>query len=204
MDFQNNKLMLLTISGLFLTLVGILSVKLPLPSKAPEPQVIQPDFEPKPFPGKGYAYGRNKTARADIVVERAKYVEGGDAVLFALKAACRENVARINTSVEMWNIMKERWPNVSLSDIGRDIDYFPSGVPQCPVDGTAYRLDPVTHRVSGHAHQEIKAPAILEGGLYYEDTVIQREKRVKKPKKDKPEPQADRERNDNENKGKQK
>lgn len=198
MDFQNNKLMLLTISGMFLTLVGILSVKLPLPSKTPAPQAIQPDFEPKPFPGKGNAYGRYKK-QAEIVVERAKLVEGEDAILFALKAACRENVARINTIAEMWNIMKERWPNVSLSDIGRDIDYFPSGIPQCPVDGSAYRLDPVTHRVTGHAHQDIKAPAILERGLYYDDVVIQREKDVKKPKKDKPEPQ-----NDNAQKGKQK
>jgi hypothetical protein len=38
-----------------------------------------------------------------------------------------------------------------LSDIGADPDYFPDGLPTCPSTGAAYRLDPVTHRVVGHA-----------------------------------------------------
>jgi len=67
--------------------------------------------------------------------------------------ACYQNKASINTAVEKWYFDKGSWPLDTLADIGADPDFFPDGIPVCPVDGiTAYALDPVTHRVTGHAH----------------------------------------------------
>jgi prepilin-type N-terminal cleavage/methylation domain-containing protein len=57
------------------------------------------------------------------------------------------NKATINSAVERWYIETSAWPANDLSDIGADTDYFPSGVPSNPVDGSAYALDPTTHRV---------------------------------------------------------
>ena len=31
------------------------------------------------------------------------------------------------------------------------LDYFPEGIPACPVSGNPYILNPATQRVSGHA-----------------------------------------------------
>ncbi|MFP4057497.1 MAG: competence type IV pilus major pilin ComGC [Candidatus Brocadiia bacterium] len=70
----------------------------------------------------------------------------------AKKNACAQNVANINTQVERWYFEKGSWPASDLSDIGSDADYFPDGLPTCPVDGSAYALDATTHRVTGHSH----------------------------------------------------
>ena len=37
-------------------------------------------------------------------------------------------------------------------DIGTVDDYFPDGLPTCPVDGTSYTLDATTHFLVGHDH----------------------------------------------------
>ena len=66
--------------------------------------------------------------------------------------SCYQNKASINTAVEKWYFDKGTWPLDDLSDIAADPDYFPEGIPVCPVDGTVYALDAVTHRVTGHAH----------------------------------------------------
>jgi prepilin-type N-terminal cleavage/methylation domain-containing protein len=70
----------------------------------------------------------------------------------AKKNACAQNVANINTQVERWYFEKGSWPAADLSDIGADNSYFPDGVAACPIDGSAYALDAVTHRVTGHSH----------------------------------------------------
>jgi len=70
----------------------------------------------------------------------------------AKKNACAQNVANINTQVERWYFEKGTWPADDLSDIGADPDFFPEGLPTCPVDGSAYNLDARTHRVKGHNH----------------------------------------------------
>lgn len=57
-----------------------------------------------------------------------------------------QNLAEINTAVERWWIEKGVWPADDLSDISEDLNYFPEGLPQNPVTGTAYTLDAVTHR----------------------------------------------------------
>ena len=78
-------------------------------------------------------------------------------VAFTKKTACRRNVQIIDTMVEFWNVKHDGlWPRNDLSDIGRDNNYFPKGVPSCPIDGSPYRLDPVSHRVLGHDHPDIQ------------------------------------------------
>ncbi len=78
---------------------------------------------------------------------------------FTKKTACRHNQQVINTLVELWYIQNNaQWPRDDLSDIGRDKDYFPKGIPRCPITGAPYHLDPITHRVMGHDHGDIRNP----------------------------------------------
>jgi general secretion pathway protein G len=58
------------------------------------------------------------------------------------------NKATINSAVERWYVEKGAWPATNLSDISADTNYFPSGLPTNPVDGTAYTLNTTTHRVN--------------------------------------------------------
>jgi general secretion pathway protein G len=69
----------------------------------------------------------------------------------AKEKACFHNRAEINITVERYYMHNDAWPANDLSNIGADLNYFPDGLPTCPVSGQAYRLDPVTHRVVGHA-----------------------------------------------------
>ena len=57
-----------------------------------------------------------------------------------------QNIAEINSAVERWYFEKGTWPAADLSDIGKDSNYFPEGVPKNPVSGAAYTLDGTTHR----------------------------------------------------------
>jgi general secretion pathway protein G len=59
-----------------------------------------------------------------------------------------QNRADINLAVERWYFEKGKWPADDLSDIGRDRDYFPRGLPNDPATGAAYALDSITHRVN--------------------------------------------------------
>jgi prepilin-type N-terminal cleavage/methylation domain-containing protein len=68
----------------------------------------------------------------------------------AKDSSCLHNRAEINITVERYYLHNNAWPQNDLSDIGADPDYFPNGVPTCPMSGAAYTLDPVTHRVTGH------------------------------------------------------
>jgi general secretion pathway protein G len=56
--------------------------------------------------------------------------------------------ATINSAVERWYITSSTWPADDLSDIGADADYFPDGIPNNPVDNSAYTLNATTHRVN--------------------------------------------------------
>ncbi|HOO56219.1 MAG TPA: hypothetical protein PLN69_05300 [bacterium] len=78
---------------------------------------------------------------------------------YTKKAVCLHHAQVINTLVELWYIQHDgEWPQDDLSDIGRDINYFPSGVPTCPDDNMAYRLDSVTHRVIGYNFIDMDSP----------------------------------------------
>lgn len=89
---------------------------------------------------------------------------------FTKKTACQHNQQVINTMVELWYIQHDgQWPRDDLSDIGKDKDYFPKGIPRCPITGAPYHLDPVTHRVMGHDHGSIRNPINHELETGYEE-----------------------------------
>lgn len=83
---------------------------------------------------------------AALIVPRI--TQGGDR---AKEKTCLHNRAEINITVERYYLHNSSWPANDLSDVAADLDYFPDGLPSCPVSGAAYRLDPATHRVVGHA-----------------------------------------------------
>jgi general secretion pathway protein G len=84
---------------------------------------------------------------AGIILPR---VLGGDED--AKIAACETNKGNIEIQAEIWMHNTGSWPAANLGIIGTNIDYFPSGLPTCPLDGTSYTIDPLTGRVSGHHH----------------------------------------------------
>jgi type II secretory pathway pseudopilin PulG len=68
------------------------------------------------------------------------------------RAACKTHKGNIEVQVELWLQNTGSWPATNLANIGADVDYFPQGLPVCPVDGSHYTIDPTTGRVSGHTH----------------------------------------------------
>jgi general secretion pathway protein G len=56
--------------------------------------------------------------------------------------------ATINSAVERWYVEKAVWPAADLSDIGADVNYFPSGLPTNPVDNSAYTINATTHHLN--------------------------------------------------------
>ena len=68
------------------------------------------------------------------------------------RAACYANQGDIELQVKLWKRNNGTNPAANLSDIGANTTYFPSGVPTCPVDGTAYTINTTTGLVTGHTH----------------------------------------------------
>jgi general secretion pathway protein G len=66
-------------------------------------------------------------------------------------AGCQSCKGDIEVQAELWRHNTGSWPATNLSNIGADINYFPAGVPTCPVDGSAYAIDSAG-RVVGHNH----------------------------------------------------
>jgi len=58
----------------------------------------------------------------------------------------------IEIQAELWRHNTGSWPASNLATIGADVNYFPEGLPICPVDGTPYTIDPLTGLVVGHNH----------------------------------------------------
>lgn len=98
---------------------------------------------------------------AAIVLPRITYTRAQ-----AEKEACKANKAAINSQVELYHVNEagSPWPaatftrnvNGTIIDTSSPLfwgstDYFPDGVPKCPVDGTEYSLG-TNHRVTGHTH----------------------------------------------------
>lgn len=57
-----------------------------------------------------------------------------------------QNISEINSAVERWYFEKGTWPANDLSDIAKDMNYFPQGLPKNPVSGAVYTLNATTHR----------------------------------------------------------
>ena len=73
-----------------------------------------------------------------------------DSIDKSRECTCLHHRTHINVAVERYHIENDVWPADDLSTFAGANDYFPSGVPNCPVSGESYRLDPTTHRVIGH------------------------------------------------------
>src|SRR3972149_10268571 len=59
----------------------------------------------------------------------------------ANRDACHVQRGEIDLGVQHWRSNTGSYPAADLSDIGADPDYFPEGLPTCPVDGTTYTID---------------------------------------------------------------
>jgi type II secretory pathway pseudopilin PulG len=70
----------------------------------------------------------------------------------AKRNACWVNQGEIELQVRLWRRANGTYPPADLSTIGADADYFPEGLPSCPVDDTAYTIDTTTGFVVGHTH----------------------------------------------------
>jgi type II secretory pathway pseudopilin PulG len=68
------------------------------------------------------------------------------------KASCYANQADIELQTKLWKRNNGAYPVANLSDISGDTNYFPGGLPVCPVDGSAYTIDTTTGLVIGHTH----------------------------------------------------
>ena len=66
----------------------------------------------------------------------------------AKENACFQNKAEINSAVERYFFNNGSVPS-ALGDLDTN-EYFPDGIPNCPVSDAAYTLDAVTGRVTGH------------------------------------------------------
>lgn len=66
--------------------------------------------------------------------------------------ACETNIAMINTQLEVYYSENNTWP-AELTDITKNINYFPKGEPVCP-SGGKYSINNSTHRVSCNIHRE--------------------------------------------------
>lgn len=70
------------------------------------------------------------------------------AVSKAKEQTCFHNKMEINAAVEKYYIENGAFPN-TIVDLN-DPDAFPEGIPNCPVVGAPYTLNPATKRVLGH------------------------------------------------------
>ena len=68
------------------------------------------------------------------------------------RKTCYMNKGDLEVQVQIWRRNQGSFPAANLSDIGSDPSYFPAGLPTCPVDGSSYQIDSVTHTVVGHVH----------------------------------------------------
>ncbi len=66
--------------------------------------------------------------------------------------ACAVNQGNIEIQCQLWYRNQGSWPAGNLANIGADRQYFPDGLPRCPVDGSSYTLDSNSGLVIGHNH----------------------------------------------------
>jgi len=69
----------------------------------------------------------------------------------AKQTTCVYNVGHIHSAVERYREANGVWPSADLNEVNV-IDYFPDGIPTCPVSGAAYSIDTAggLYRVNGH------------------------------------------------------
>lgn len=62
--------------------------------------------------------------------------------------SCWHNRMDLNSAIERYGIANGSFPS-ALSDLNV-LDYFPGGIPACPVTGSAYSINATTNRIDGH------------------------------------------------------
>ena len=72
--------------------------------------------------------------------------------LAAKRNACFVNKGNIEVQCQLWLRQKGVNPAANLNDIAADKNYFPEGLPKCPVDSSSYTITTSSLRVSGHTH----------------------------------------------------
>lgn len=65
--------------------------------------------------------------------------------------SCHVNQGEIELQCQLWYRVNGSWPATNLVGIGADTNFFPEGVPTCPVDGTTYTID-ASGKIVGHSH----------------------------------------------------
>lgn len=70
----------------------------------------------------------------------------------AKERTCVYNCGHIHSAVERYRDATGAWPSADLSEFVGNLDYFPDGIPVCPVSGAAYTLEVAgdLYRVKGH------------------------------------------------------
>ncbi len=53
----------------------------------------------------------------------------------------------LDMQCQLWFRNRGTWPASDLSDIGANQDYFPTGLPACPLEGFTWRFNQSTRRV---------------------------------------------------------
>ncbi|MEN0109148.1 MAG: prepilin-type N-terminal cleavage/methylation domain-containing protein [Planctomycetota bacterium] len=72
----------------------------------------------------------------------------------AKEKACVYDCGHIHAAVERYRAVNGVWPSADLNELDGNNDYFPQGIPTCPVSGAPYTLE-VTgdlYRVRGHTN----------------------------------------------------
>jgi len=64
----------------------------------------------------------------------------------ARQNACATNIDIMNSTIELYNAEEGDYP-AALTDVTGNTDYFPDGVPTCPLEGS-YTMNGTSHRVS--------------------------------------------------------
>ena len=67
-------------------------------------------------------------------------------------SGCYTYKGDIEIQAEIWMHNTGGRPAGNLADIAADSNYFPDGLPTCPVDGLPYEIESTTGRVNGHNH----------------------------------------------------
>jgi len=66
---------------------------------------------------------------------------------------CRHNCALLNAAIERHGMESGEFP-LTVGELNMP-DFFPDGIPACPVTGSTYVIDPVTNRIQGHTSNEL-------------------------------------------------
>ena len=75
---------------------------------------------------------------------------GGDTRIAKINM-CNQYKGDLNGALEKYYFDMAVWAT-DTSSIANNDSYFPTAVPVCPYDGTAYTIDSTTHRIQGHNH----------------------------------------------------